>query len=62
MSRSAGGSTVSPLEMYVRRWLGWANGGNRSYVSGQQHPAENAIFVTAKEARCVDTIVGRSRI
>jgi hypothetical protein len=48
--------------MYVRRWLGWANGGNRSYVSGQQHPAENAIFVTAKEARCVDTIVGRSRI
>ena len=50
-------SGAAELEMYIRRWLGWANAG-RSYVPGQQHPAENAIFFTAKQAKSVDTIVG----
>ena len=50
-------SGAAALEMYIRRWLGWANGGIRSYVSGQQHPADNAILAAAKQAGAVDTML-----
>jgi hypothetical protein len=39
-------SVASALEMYVRRWLGWAIGGMKSVVSGQQHTAGKRVLIT----------------
>jgi hypothetical protein len=50
-------SAATALEMYVRRWLGWAKGGLRSKpVSGQQQPAGKRDLAHVHRARSVDTM------
>jgi len=49
-------SAASPLEMYVRRWLRWANGGIRSEVSHQQHPAGKRDLIIGNRSTPVDSI------
>jgi hypothetical protein len=49
-------SAATALEMYVRRWLGWANGVQRSGVSRQQHPAGKRDLARVQHTRSVDTM------